>query len=104
MAIKRVRRLGTSYAHPLVVLIFLNNDLAGTRYAVSAGVSVGNAVQRNRAKRLIRAALQELIPEVKDGYDIVLVARSPLAEADCQQTKEALQSLFNKAQLLKTKT
>lgn len=95
-----MRRLGTSYAHPLVVLIFLNNNLTASRFAVSAGVSVGNAVQRNRAKRLIRAALLDIIPEIKDGYDILLIAREPLVNTDCQQTRKALQSLFDKAQLL----
>ena len=98
--IKRVRRLGTSSAHPLVVLIYLKNQRGESRFAVSAGVSVGNAVQRNRAKRLIRAALQPLLTEIKPGYDIMLIARKPLPEADCQSTRQALKSLLHQAELL----
>ena len=98
--IKRVRRLGSSTAHPLVVLIHLENEQSSSRFAVTAGVSVGNAVKRNRAKRLIRAALQSLLPEIEEGHDIVLVAREPLAGSNCQQTKEALQSVLQRAGLL----
>ena len=100
--IKRVRRFGQSFAHPLVVLIYLPNNKEYSRFAVSAGRSVGNAVQRNRAKRLIRAALQNLITRIKIGWDIVLIARRPLANANCQKTQVALTSLLKKAHLIKT--
>lgn len=99
--IKRVRRSGRSFAHPLLVLQSTANDRGRSLFAVTAGKSVGKAVKRNRAKRLIRAALQELIPRLKDGYDIVITAREPLAASNCQETKKALKSLFEKANLLK---
>ena len=57
---KRVRHDGKSTAHPFLVLIALENQLSITKVGVTAGRSVGNAVKRNRAKRLIRAALREL--------------------------------------------
>jgi ribonuclease P protein component len=92
--------MGSSFAHPLLVLYFLKKDQGSTKFAVSAGRSVGKAVQRNRAKRLIRTALQEFIPNIKDGWNILIVARKPLADANCQETKKALESLFEKANLL----
>lgn len=101
MDIKRVRRFGTSFAHPLVVLYFYENDHDRNRFAVSAGKSVGNAVNRNRAKRLIRAALQKILPDIQEGYDMLLIAREPLAASNCQETKKALKSLFERADLLK---
>jgi len=97
-----VRRSGNSFAHPLLVLYILENDRDRTLYAVSAGMSVGNAVKRNRAKRLIRAALQSLTSGVQEGYDILLIAREPLAASNCQETKKALKSLFGRARILKT--
>ncbi|MBS1249410.1 MAG: Ribonuclease P protein component [Chloroflexi bacterium] len=101
MDIKRVRRFGESFAHPLVVLIGLPNNAEHSRFAVSAGRSVGNAVERNRAKRLIRAALRNLLPSIKDGWDFVILARRPLTSANCQKTQKALESLFAKARFLK---
>lgn len=99
MDIKRVRRFGESFAHPLVVLISLPNDTGHSRFAVTAGRSVGNAVDRNRAKRLIRAALQNLLPNIKSGWDFVIIARRPLADSNCQKTQNALKSLLRKAGL-----
>ncbi len=100
----RVRRSGKSYPHPLLVLIIQKVNHPLSRFAVTAGISVGNAVKRNRAKRIIRAALRELIQDIKPGYNGVLIARKPLTESNCRETKEALESLFRKAEILLTQT
>jgi ribonuclease P protein component len=98
--IKRVRRSGKSYAHPLVVLYVLKSDLPETHIAVSAGLAVGNAVKRNRAKRLLRAAMNDLIPVTVPGSDLLLVARSPLSAANVHQASEALSILLKRAGLI----
>ena len=98
--IKRVRRSGKSYAHPLVVLYVLKSDVPETHVGVSAGLAVGNAVKRNRAKRLLRAAMSDLIPVTVPGSDLLLIARSPLPSANVHQTREALSILLKRAGLL----
>jgi ribonuclease P protein component len=97
---KRVRRSGKSYAHPLVVLYALKSDLAGVRVGVSAGLAVGNAVKRNRAKRLLRAAMNELIPDIILGSDLLLIARRPLPGSNLLQTRTALSNLLMRAGLI----
>jgi ribonuclease P protein component len=77
------------------------------RIGVAASKAVGNAVQRNRAKRLLRAAMADLLkeagegrrPEPVEGSDLLLVARSPLPRANFSQTREALASLLKRAGL-----
>jgi len=96
---KRVRHDGKSYAHPLLVLIAKESQLPITRVGVAAGKSVGNAVKRNRAKRLIRAATRELYPQIKPGYDLVLIARSPIIQVKMSQLQDALQQLLQRASL-----
>jgi len=96
--------LGQSYAHPLLILIIQSGGKPTSRFAVTAGRSVGNAVKRNRAKRLLRAALRELIEDIKPGYDGVLVARKPLAASSSRETVTALNSLLKKAGLFDRKT
>lgn len=51
------------------------NRLCYTRFGITAGKKVGGAVERNRAKRILRAAYRknELILPI--GYDIVAIAR-----------------------------
>ena len=92
-----MRRSGKSYAHPLLVLIIIAGKDPISRFAVTAGRSVGKAVQRNRAKRLLRAALQEVICDIPPGYQGVLIARKPLLDANSQEVSLALKSLLEKA-------
>jgi ribonuclease P protein component len=82
------------------VLIVLPNELEQIRIAVAASRHVGKAVKRNRAKRLIRAALQPLITSITPGWDILLIARQPMTQATIQETEQALYKLLIRAQLI----
>ena len=46
-----------------------------TRIGITTSKKIGNAVQRNRARRIIRAACREVGTEFPEGYDFVFVAR-----------------------------
>ncbi len=96
----RVRKSGKSYAHPLVVLIAQPNERTELKVGVVAGKAVGGAVQRNRAKRLLRAAMQSLIASVTPGWDLVLIGRAPILEADMFEVREALLILLRRANLI----
>ncbi len=48
---------------------------------VAAGRSVGSAVERNRAKRRLRACMDGLLPRLTPGWDIILLARKPIVSA-----------------------
>jgi ribonuclease P protein component len=100
---KRVRRSGRSYAHPLVVLIVLNNEKnqqGNLRIGVTAGRTIGTAVKRNRAKRILREAIRTLLPNLATHADLILIARAGLTSATLSETREALLKLVQRAQLL----
>ncbi len=97
---KRVRQFGKSYAHPLVVLIAQTNDEARLRIGVAAGRTVGTAVKRNRAKRLMREAMRTLLPNVASGWDLILIARPALLSSTLTETREALLNLLRRAKLI----
>ena len=97
---QRVRRSGKAIAHPFVVLLYLPNGLDQVRIGVAVGKSTGNAVKRNRAKRVMRAAIQALLPELTPGNDIVLIARKSLLEAKTPELIAILQPRMKKAGLL----
>jgi ribonuclease P protein component len=98
---KRVRRSGKSYAHPLVVLIVQTHEQprARTRVGVAAGRTVGTAVCRNRAKRLLREAMRTLIPRIAPGLDLILIARPGLVSATLEDAHRALINLLQRAQI-----
>lgn len=95
--IKRVRRTGQSYAHPLLIVVILERGASDSRFAVTAGGSLGSAVKRNRAKRLLRAALRDFLPAVRPGFDGILIARKPLLNSTYGDVQDAISSLLNKA-------
>ena len=97
---KRVRRSGKSYAHPLVVLIVQSNNQPRVKIGVAAGRTVGTAVYRNRAKRLLREAMRSLIPNIASGLDLILIARPGLVSATLEDTHRALLNLLQRAQIL----
>ncbi|MFZ5908670.1 MAG: ribonuclease P protein component [Chloroflexota bacterium] len=97
---KRVRHTGKSYAHPLVVLVIHASETPRVRVGVTAGRSVGGAIQRNRSKRLLREAMRPLLPTLSPGWDLVLVARPALLLASFPEIHQALAGLLRRAQLL----
>lgn len=98
---KRVRRQGRSTAHPFLALIALPNEDKGIRVAVAAGRTVGGAVQRNRAKRVLRAAMLPLLQQILPDHDILLLARPGIRGAKSSKIEEIIKGLLKKASLLK---
>jgi ribonuclease P protein component len=95
-----VRRSGKSYAHPLVVLIVQAHEQPRIKVGVAAGRTVGTAVHRNRAKRLLREAMRSLLPDIASNLDLILIARPGLVTATLEETRQALLNLLGRAQIL----
>ncbi|MGC8855412.1 MAG: ribonuclease P protein component [Anaerolineae bacterium] len=97
---KRVRRFGKSYAHPLLVLVAKMADHPGVRVGITAGRTVGKAVQRNRAKRYLRESIRPFLPSLASGWDLILIARPAMTSATLAETRLALQALLQRAGLM----
>ena len=95
-----MRREGRSWAHPLLVLCALPNDLEHSRFGFSVSHWVGKAVVRNRAKRLMREAMRLRQGGIEEGWDLALIARNPIREADFKQVNQAVEQLLRRAGLL----
>lgn len=73
---RRAYGRGKSYASAALVTYVVKNRVGYCRYGITTGKKIGNAVERNRARRVIRAAFCQLSPEITGSFDIVFVARS----------------------------
>jgi len=90
-----VFRRGRGYPGDLIVVRVLRNGLGVSRLGLVVGKQVGGAVQRNRAKRLIREAvrIRALVP----GWDVVVVARPSIRGAKYQDVEQELRRLLARA-------
>jgi ribonuclease P protein component len=90
-------RLGlTSPAHAAAL-----SNSQPTRIGISISQKVSKrAVDRNRIKRQIRAALQEYLPDLKTGWRIVIVVRPTAIQCDYQQFLQELKQLLIEAEVV----
>ena len=75
----RVYDHGTRYRGRLMTCFALRNEAGSPRLGIAATQKIGNAVVRNRAKRLIRALFRDRKP-LKD-IDIVVIPRREIVDA-----------------------
>lgn len=87
---RRLYHRGKSSANRVLVLYCLRNRRPYNRLGLTVSAKFGGAVQRNRAKRLFREAYRLHQAEFKQGFDFVLVARSRMLGASCQDVEKAL--------------
>jgi len=98
--VKRVRQHGKSRHHPLFVLLVHPNELSVARFAFIASRRVGKAVQRNRAKRVLREAVRLQLDKIAPGWDCVLIARPTILQASFAEVETAVLQLLKRAKLL----
>ena len=73
---RRAYSRGSALVSPYAVVYVMNNRFGNVRLGITVGKKIGNAVCRNRAKRVITAAFRECLPYISKGHDIVIVART----------------------------
>ena len=100
--IQRVRRYGKSIAHPFFVLICLRDKATeNAPVGVIASKAVGGAVDRNRAKRVLRSAAAELHESIRPDCMILLIARQAILDHDTPEITEILANQLKKADLFR---
>ncbi len=93
----RAYRKGAAYVGSLVVVYTIKNRYGFTRFGVTSSKKIGNAVKRNRARRLIRAAVREINVDTTQSVDIILVPRGKTPYSKTPLVKAQLKTLLDKA-------
>ncbi len=94
-----VKRYGKSARHPLIILLIRKNNLDVSRFAFVASKRVGNAVVRNRRRRLMREAVRLHLPNLRGGSDCVLIARQGNDDMPFSEMETAVSRLLHRVHL-----
>lgn len=100
---KEFRRLyskGQPLVTPVVVVYYLKNNRKINRIGITTGKKIGNAVQRNRVRRIIKEAYRKIEPQLKTGFDFVLVARVKALTCKTDDIYKAMLNVFDKKGML----
>ena len=90
---KRMYAKAKSVVTPSMVVYCRRGRFGKNRLGVTVSTKLGCAVVRNRARRRLREVYRLAQPELRQGYDIILVARSRAVDGPY----ERLTSAFYKA-------
>ena len=77
-----------------------NTETSHFRYAMSVGKKIGNAVTRNRYKRLIAACVTNLNIKLDKNVDVFIIARPAVVGLGYNEIYKQLEYLFKKQNLL----
>lgn len=91
---RRAYNRGKSYVSPYIVVYVTKNRTHNVRLGITAGKKIGKAVLRNRAKRVITAAFCSVLPEIREGLDFVIVARTRILNVKSTVVAEHLHKLL----------
>jgi ribonuclease P protein component len=99
-----VFKQGKSIANrQFVIYILQRSEEQEFRIGLSVSKKIGNAVTRNRVKRLIRQFFLEEKHRIASGREYIIIARKPAADMGYQEVKGSLDHLFRKAKSYQTK-
>ena len=98
----RLYHRGKSCAKPALVVYAMKNRGGVCRVGITTSKKIGGAVSRNRARRVIRAALQSLLREQPlAGWDLVFVARSKTTRIKSTEAAVAMRDALVQLGVLK---
>jgi ribonuclease P protein component len=96
----RLRQEGMVKRHPALMISYAPNSLEQNRYGFITAKSLGNAVKRNRIRRLLREAIRLQHPQFLQGFDVVLIARPDAVGKPFQEIQRIVSELARRAGLV----
>ncbi|MBN2797310.1 MAG: ribonuclease P protein component [Clostridia bacterium] len=94
-----VYKKGKSIVNKHIVMYYVKNTENYNRVGFSVSKKVGKAVVRNRVKRLLKESFRAHEEKMKQGYDIVFVARVRLKDSTYKEVEKSMVYALSKSDL-----
>lgn len=98
---ERVFKKGRGVKGDFLFVKAIPNDLKETRFGFIVSLKISKkATLRNKVKRSLREIVRSRLPEIKRGFDVVLIARPGLQNNDFSEIEVVVDKIFKKARIL----
>jgi ribonuclease P protein component len=97
---RKVYKSGKSYSNQLLVLYIFKNREDFNNVGISVSKKVGNSVIRSRVKRLIKESYRKNMIHVRQGYNLVFIARVSSSGKGYKEIETSLLNLLKKSGLI----
>jgi ribonuclease P protein component len=98
---KQTYKKGCSIKGEYLVIYYKKNNQIESKFGFSVSKKVGNAVIRNRIKRILRECCRINQVKIVKGHNIIFVARSKIKGISYWLVEKEMLDLLNKAKLLR---
>lgn len=75
------------------------NGVGRVRCGFVAGKKVGGAVERNRARRLMKEAVRQRLSTIRPGWDLVWIARAGITGVRLDAVSKAVDDLLSRSKV-----
>ena len=96
-----IYKKGESFGSKFVALYCSNTPKRVKKVGFSVSKKYGNAVERNRIKRVLREVLRSLLPLMKNEFNYILIVKSELKDKQFKEIFSIVRNMLDKNDLIK---
>jgi len=92
----KLSKIGKKFQDHYFIVVFMPSEFEWSRLGVTVSKRVGNAVVRNRVKRLIREWFRKNRPTICGCWDVNVIAKKTAERMTSHQVFMSLEKIFDK--------
>lgn len=96
-----VYKSGEHFSGEHIVLYVVSSKTKNIKVGLAVTRKIGHAVVRNRVRRRLREIIKKQVPNLKQNYNIIVVARENVINASFEKLTNEFIKLIKKANLIK---
>ena len=95
-----VYKNGTHFSQRALVLYLTTSKTKAIKVGFAVTKKIGKAVVRNKIRRQLREVVRKYLPNLKQNYNIILVARENVTNFTFRELENQFVDLIKKAEIL----